>query len=112
MSFLFTQNVRVELLILTLHMIDVTGYPKQFSSVIPGKFFDNNTVGQKTGIQKVKEFPPASRRVQRAGKSLHTETVVPRRFGSALNSRHQALQERNTRCLDAGNLCMVTTFAS
>jgi len=31
MSFLCTQNVRVELVILKLHMIDVTGYPKQFS---------------------------------------------------------------------------------
>jgi len=59
MSLLCIQIVVVELVVLKLRMIDVTGYPKQFSSVIPGKFFDNTTVGQKIGIHKVKEVPPS-----------------------------------------------------
>jgi hypothetical protein len=102
----------LQLVVLKLRMIDVTGYPKQFFSVIPGKFFDNITVGQKTEIRKVKEVPPASRRVQRAGKSWHTETVVPRRFGSAFYSRHQARKERNTHSVWIQEICMVTTLAS
>ena len=54
MSLLCTQTVFVELVVLKLHRIDIIGYPKQFSSVIPGKFFDNTMVGQKIRIQKVK----------------------------------------------------------
>ena len=65
MSFLCTQIVVVELVVLKLHRIDVTGYPKQFCAVIPGKFFDNTMVGQKIRIQKFKgtspSVPPSSK---------------------------------------------------
>jgi len=54
MSLLCTQIIVVELMVLKLHRIDVTGYTKQFSSVIPGKFFDNTMIGQKIRTQKVK----------------------------------------------------------
>jgi len=45
--------------VLKLHRIFFNGYPKQFCTVIPGKFFDNTMVGQKIRIQKVKEVPPS-----------------------------------------------------